>query len=232
MPFSHFFRWLADDEDYKYDCFIPIECSRKDLKSREGEKSKGALSQPLCYAYDFHVHCYVGHLRRVHASNPPMEVEVTDSSGTKTRRTVKASEPLAEDGALYYYHSKTKMYGEWFVWTCYEVVFPTYRNVLPIFNITTLEGLDSISETRTVILLCKFSVILSNLVTYCAILSNIGRFPAHQSTEEKFLSHSSLISSWTLKILILWIGDHDRARRRVLLLEFGNDSRSSSSELL
>ena len=103
--------------------------------SGEGENSKGALS----YAYDFNVHCYVGHLRRVHASNPPMEVEVTNSSGTKTKTVVKASDPLAENGALYYYHSKTKMYGEWFFWTLtwYKVVVPTYQNVLP-----TLEELD------------------------------------------------------------------------------------------
>ena len=103
---------VTDDEDYKYDWFIPIECSRKALKSAEGEKSKRALS----YAYDFNVHCYVGHLRRVHARNQPMEVEVTNSSGTKTKTLVKASDQLAENGALrlYYYHSKTKMYGEWF----------------------------------------------------------------------------------------------------------------------
>ena len=57
------------------------------------------------------MHCYVGHLtdlRRVHASKPPMEVEETISSGTKTKTMVKASDPLAENGALYYYHSKTK----------------------------------------------------------------------------------------------------------------------------
>ena len=59
---------------------------------------------------------------------------------------VKASDPLAENGALYYYHSKTKMYCEWFFWTWYEVVVPTYQNVLPMLNITTLEELDSILD--------------------------------------------------------------------------------------
>ena len=49
----------------------------------------------------------------------------------------------------------------------------------------------------TVISLCKFPVILCNIVTYCAILSNFGLFSAHQSMEVKPLSHSSLISSST-----------------------------------
>ena len=102
----------------------------------------------MSYAYDFNVHCYVGYLRRVHTSNQPMEVEVTSSSGTKTKTTVKAYDPLAENGALYYYHSKTKMYGEWFFWTWYEVVVPTYRNVLPMLNITTLEKLDCILDSN------------------------------------------------------------------------------------
>ena len=29
----------------------------------------------LIYAYDFNMHCYVGHLWRVHATDQPMEVE-------------------------------------------------------------------------------------------------------------------------------------------------------------
>ena len=61
---------------------------------------------------------------------------------------------------------------------------------------TTLEELDSILSLYW-FFSDKFSVILSNIVTYCAILSNIVPFPAHQSTEEKRLSHSSRISSYT-----------------------------------
>ena len=85
----------------------------------------------------------VGNLRRVHASNQPMEVEVRNSSGTKTKTRVKAFDTLAENGALYYHHSKTKMHGERFIWTWYKVVVLSYRNVLPMLNITTLEELDS-----------------------------------------------------------------------------------------
>ena len=96
LPFSLFFRWLTDDEVYKYDCFVPIECSRRRAEVNRGQKVKGS-------------------------------------------------------------------------W------IPSW----------------------TVISLCKLSVILINIVTHCAILSNIGLFPAHQSTEEKSLSNSSLISSST-----------------------------------
>ena len=78
-----------------------------------------------------------------------MEVEVTNSSGAKTRTMVKATDLLAENATLYYYHSKTKMYGKCFFWTWYEVVVPTYENVLrllPMLYITTLEELDSILD--------------------------------------------------------------------------------------
>ena len=43
-----------------------------------------------------------------------------------------------------------------------------------------------------------FLLILSNIVAYCVILSNIACFPAHQSTEEKRLSQWYPISSSTL----------------------------------
>ena len=86
----------------------PLNVPKKALKAGDGQRSKGALS----HAYDFNVHCYVGHLRRVHASNQPMEVEVTNSPETMTKTMVKASNPSAVNGALYYYHSKTKMFSE------------------------------------------------------------------------------------------------------------------------
>ena len=55
---------------------------------------------------------------------------MTKSSGTKTESMAKASDPLAVNGALYYYHPKSKMHGEWFFWSWYAVLAPTYRNVL------------------------------------------------------------------------------------------------------
>ena len=106
------FRWMTDDDEYRYECFIPLEATKKAIQAGEGQKCKGALS----YAYDFNVHCFVGHLRRVHAGNPPIEVEVTSSSGTKKKVTVKGADPLAKKGVLYYYHSKTKLYGPNILW--------------------------------------------------------------------------------------------------------------------
>ena len=52
------------------------------------------------------------------------------------------SNPLAKKGVLYYYHSKTKLYGDWFFWTWYHVLVPTYQNVLSMLNATTLDELD------------------------------------------------------------------------------------------
>ena len=125
----------------------PLNVPKKSPEYRRGPKvnlAKGALS----YAHDFYcpcfyIHCYVGQLRRVHASKPQMEVEpvqATTISGTKTKTMVKAFDQLAVKGALYQYHSKTKMYGVWFFRTWYGLVVPTCRNFLPILKITTIEA--------------------------------------------------------------------------------------------
>ena len=117
---------------------------------------------------------------------------------------VKAFDPLAENGALYYYHSKPKMYGEWCFWTWFEVVVPTYRNVLPMLYSPLWK---SWIPYWTVISLCKFSVILSNITTYCAILSNIGLFqpikarrrsvcPTHLSFFPPHHQHDTLASTF------------------------------------
>ena len=136
------YRWQDPDDEYRYEWFIPVDASKKSIEAGEGQRCKGALS----YAYDFNVHCFVGHLRRVHASNPAMEVETTSSSGTKAKVIVKAADPLAKTGSLYYYHSKTKMYGDWFFWTWYQVLVPTYQNILPMLNATTMEELDLLMD--------------------------------------------------------------------------------------
>ena len=69
---------------------------------------------------------------------------------------------------------------------------PTFRNVLAMLNITTMEELEFTLDCNV-----HVSVISSNIVTYCVILRNIACFPAHSSNEKKRLSDWSLISPST-----------------------------------
>jgi hypothetical protein len=65
-------------------------------------------------------HCFVGHHHFVGYLGPATrhwKWKQHPNSETKAKVIVKAADPLAKTGSLYYYHSKTKVYGDWFFWT-------------------------------------------------------------------------------------------------------------------
>ena len=75
-------------------------------KTGEGQKDRTPDKGALFFKYNRDVHEWLTHLRRVHAENPPV---------TMNGKPVKASNPLAAPGeALYYYHSKTACYNDFF----------------------------------------------------------------------------------------------------------------------
>ena len=51
---------MTDDEEYKYECYIHLNATRKSIQAEEGHRCKGALS----YGYDFNVHGFMVHLRQ------------------------------------------------------------------------------------------------------------------------------------------------------------------------
>ena len=102
-----------------YDSFIPTLSLESDnqIENADGASSDQRKTQrrtnekgALYHAYDLQVHQFVGHLRRVHPTNP--SVNMTIQSKTVN---VKAADPLAPSGhPLYYYHSRTAYYDIFF----------------------------------------------------------------------------------------------------------------------
>jgi hypothetical protein len=78
---------------------------------QSGEKTGRTARRPtdkgaLFFKYNCDVHEWLTHLRHVHAENPPV---------TMNGKSAKASNPLAAPGeALYYFHSKTASYNDFF----------------------------------------------------------------------------------------------------------------------
>ena len=106
------------------------------------KKQKVSEAGALSHEYDISVHTFLGHLRRVHASNPAI-TKTVNLDGTSKSVQVLAAGPLAPPGVpLYYYHSKTKMYGYWMFHFWDNVMAPTMANVCPWFVVDSQEALD------------------------------------------------------------------------------------------
>ena len=147
-------RWKRPDGSHKYDALVPEPSppddggdsehgavANKRFKSRR-DTNKGALY----HAYDFHVHQFITHLRRVHSDNPPLSMNI---NGTTV--SVKAADPLAPTPVpLYYFHSRTPMYNHFMFQFWDACMSPTFNIICPWFNVTTeheLERLFALSVT-------------------------------------------------------------------------------------
>jgi hypothetical protein len=115
--------------------------TNKKIRSRR-DTNKGALY----HAYDFQVHQFITHLRRVHPGNPPLSMNVGGQLVT-----VKAADPLAPDRVpLYYFHSRTGLYNHFMFQFWDACMSPTFNIICPWFNVTSeqeLERLFALSMT-------------------------------------------------------------------------------------
>ena len=105
---------------------------------------KGALY----HEYDWNVHCFIGHLRRVRSSTVEAQMEVT-LEGKKQTVTVKAADPLALPGyPLYYMHSKIPLYNHFF-FQLYDACFATTLAIVcPWLTVTTEASMEKLFDLR------------------------------------------------------------------------------------
>ena len=144
-------RWRDEHGDNLYDTFIP-EVERPAIAQdgdvpelQPGEKRKRQPRRPtdkgaLFYKYSRDVHEWLTHLRRVHACNP---------SVTINGKVVKASSPLAAPGeSLYYIHSKTAYYNDFF-FEFWNVSFAkTFRLVCPFYDFTSVKDFEDLFAAK------------------------------------------------------------------------------------
>lgn len=98
--------------------------------------NKGALYT----RYNFQVHCFLAHLRRVHPKLPPTMMEIA-----KVTVPVKAGDPLAPPGRpLYYFHSKTPYYNDVFFILWDSVVTRVFQYVCPWMIIKSQQQLQDL----------------------------------------------------------------------------------------
>lgn len=158
--------------DNTYAKFIP-EVERPALaqeaevpEPQSGEKRGRTARRPtdkgaLFFKYNRDVHEWLTHLRRVHAENPPV---------TMNGKPVKASNPLAAPGeALYYYHSKTACYNDFF-FDYWNVCFAkTFRLVCPFYDFTSVKDLEDLLAAKVQ----RYDVFIANydsIITYYYLL--------------------------------------------------------------
>ena len=102
---------------------------------------KGAL----WHEYDFLVHQFVAHLRRVHPSNKAIMMEIPSAG----KVSVKAADPLAKpEIPLYYTHSKTHLYNDIFFHFWDNVMTPTLGNICPWMSVTSKKSLEQLFDFK------------------------------------------------------------------------------------
>jgi hypothetical protein len=140
-------RWTDVDGQHKYKCLIPdVDRPGAEDSSQLGEPSPGEKRkrQPrretdkgaLFYAYDPLLHEWITHLRRVHWMNSPAQIG---------GQTVKACDPLAPKGvAMYYVHSRTAYYNNFFFDWWYNCFVKTFGLVCPFYDVQSIEDLETL----------------------------------------------------------------------------------------
>jgi hypothetical protein len=99
----------------------------------------------LWHEYDFLVHQFVAHLRRVHPSNKAIMMEIPSAG----KVSVKAADPLAKpEIPLYYTHSKTHLYNDIFFHFWDNVMTPTLGNICPWMSVTSKKSLEQLFDFK------------------------------------------------------------------------------------
>jgi hypothetical protein len=110
---------------------------------RQPKKLKTATEKgALWHEYNFLVHQFVAHLRRVHPANKATTMEIFPNT---SKVLVKAADPLAKrEIPLYYIHSKTYLYNDIFSHFWDAVMTPTLGNICPWMAVTSNKSLDQL----------------------------------------------------------------------------------------
>jgi hypothetical protein len=146
-------RWTNASGELKYTQLIPEgneapdedEAAEGDESVRTKRRKPNRLTSKgaLYLQYDWTVHRFLTHLRRVHPHLLPMLLDVANN-GVKV--LVKVADPFAEGRPLYYYHSKTPFYNELFFRWWDDVIPKVFKLVAPWMIVNSQEELEQLKS--------------------------------------------------------------------------------------
>jgi hypothetical protein len=152
--------------NHKYDCFIPevpisgTSAPAQATDSASGDKRERQPKKPtakgaLYHEYNYSLHAWLAHLRRVHWQNPECDM----GGGVM----VKAANPLAPKGApLYYFHSRTDYYNTFFFEFWEECFVKTFGLVCPFYEVQSVRDVEHILDAKFTRYVDAFGIILHN----------------------------------------------------------------------
>ena len=162
-------RWKDEQGNNLYDTFIPeverpaiaqdADVPEPQVGPQPEEKRKRQPRRPtlathkgaLFHKYDRDLHEWVTHLRSVHASNLPVNIN---------GKAVKGSDPLAAKGeSLYYIHSKTAYYNDFFSDYWNECFAKTFRLASPFYEFTSVKDLENLLAAKVQ----RYSMLISSI---------------------------------------------------------------------